>query len=49
MDKESKLFLKEKPTIQDFQKYVLDLENERGFTKDVLKLPYAWRRSWGII
>lgn len=37
MDKESKLFLKEKPTIQDFQKYVLDLENERGFTKDVLK------------
>lgn len=37
MNKTSNLFLKKNPTIQNFQKYVLDLENERGFTKDVLQ------------
>ena len=28
---ESKLFLKENPTIQDFQKYVKEMKAERGF------------------
>ena len=28
---DQKLFLKEKPTLQDFQKYVQELEAERGF------------------
>jgi len=27
-------YLKENPTLADFQKYVEELENERGFTKD---------------
>lgn len=30
----SKLFLKEKPTIQDFQEYVRQLKIERGFQTD---------------
>jgi len=29
----SKLFLKENPTLKDFQKYVADMEEERGFTE----------------
>ena len=37
MTKQSKLSLKNNPTMQDFQAYVLDMENERGFTKDVLQ------------
>lgn len=32
------LFLPQNPTLKDFQKYVIDLENERGFTdKTVLQ------------
>jgi NTP pyrophosphatase (non-canonical NTP hydrolase) len=27
------LFLKNKPTLKDFQKYVIDMEKERGFTE----------------
>ncbi|MDD2840657.1 MAG: MazG nucleotide pyrophosphohydrolase domain-containing protein [Rickettsiales bacterium] len=30
----SKLFLKDKPTIQDFQKYVEELKIERGFSTE---------------
>lgn len=34
----SSLYLKENPTLKDFQEYVKDLENERGFSKqDVLQ------------
>jgi len=32
--KESKLILKESPTLQDFQKYVADMVAERGFEKE---------------
>ncbi len=31
MNKQSKLFLKERPTLKDFQQYVRDLVKERGF------------------
>ena len=31
--KQSKLFLKQNPTFADFQKYVQQLEEERGFTE----------------
>ncbi len=37
MKKRSKLFLKKNPTMQNFQQYVLDMENERGFSKNVLQ------------
>ncbi len=37
MTTESKLLLKENPTLQDFLKYVLDMEKERGFTNDVMQ------------
>ncbi|HRY59995.1 MAG TPA: MazG nucleotide pyrophosphohydrolase domain-containing protein [Patescibacteria group bacterium] len=30
------LHLNQQPTLKDLQKYVLDMENERGFSKDVL-------------
>lgn len=33
MNKKSKLFLKDKPTLSDIQKYVELLEEERGFNK----------------
>ncbi|MCK4386548.1 MAG: pyrophosphohydrolase [Candidatus Pacebacteria bacterium] len=36
MKKQSKLFLKKNPTMQNFQQYVLDMENEREFSKDIL-------------
>ena len=36
MKKLAKLSLKKNPTLKDFQKYVSDLENERGFSKEVL-------------
>ena len=32
--KQSTLFLKEQPTVQDFQQYVRDLVNERGFQEE---------------
>jgi len=35
MKKQSKLFLKINSTMKDFQQYVLDMENERKFSKDV--------------
>jgi len=28
-------FLKENPTLKDFQQYILDLENERGLSADI--------------
>ena len=37
MKKQSKLFLKKNPTMQNFQQYVLDMENEREFSKDILQ------------
>ena len=33
---ESKLILKENPTLKDFQKYVIDMVDERGFEKETL-------------
>jgi NTP pyrophosphatase (non-canonical NTP hydrolase) len=33
---ESRLFLKENPTLKDFQKYVVDMVDERGFNKENL-------------
>ncbi len=33
-NKQSKLFLKKQPTFEDFQKYVQQLEEERGFAKE---------------
>lgn len=37
-EKISQLFLKESPNLQDFQKYVQELEEERGFVdQDVLQ------------
>ena len=37
MKKQSKLFLKNNPTIKDFQQYVLDLEKERDFNQEILE------------
>jgi len=37
MEKQDNLFLKKDPTMKDFQQYILDMEDERGFTKDVLQ------------
>jgi len=34
MNKQSKLFLKEQPALKDFQQYVRDLVEERGFEND---------------
>jgi len=34
MNKPSKLFLKKQPTLKDFQQYVRDLVEERGFEND---------------
>ena len=36
MAKESKLTLKENPTLRDFQKYVADMIEERGFEKETI-------------
>ncbi|MCK5021830.1 MAG: pyrophosphohydrolase [Candidatus Pacebacteria bacterium] len=37
MKKQSKLFLKNNPTIKDFQQYVLDLEKERDFNQEIFE------------
>jgi len=34
MNKQSKLSLNENPKLQDFQRYVQDMEKERGFTEE---------------
>ncbi len=34
MNKQSKLFLKKQPTLKDFQQYVRNLVEERGFEND---------------
>lgn len=36
MNKESKLHLKENPTLKDFQTYVADAVKERGFDKETI-------------
>ena len=35
MKKQSKLFLKKNPKLKDFQKYIADMENERGLSTDI--------------
>lgn len=37
MKKESKLNLPENPTLNDFQQYVADMVNERGFEKETIQ------------